>query len=107
MLFSRKDALFCARSIFTIAIVAVFAIWVTEAQASASGGGNSGGGGGNSGGGDSGGPGASGGGEGSGRDSRSGQRDGGTVSRSKSEIVEPLGFVVSDDICTGGKFGKC
>ena len=104
---SRK-ARFAVQSILNIAVVSVFALWVSEADAMSSGGG-SGGAGGSAGGsgGSAGGQGGQGGG-GGGRDAPSGQERGGEVTRNASDDLNvPLGFVVSDDVCTGGKFEKC
>ncbi|WP_347534513.1 hypothetical protein [Roseovarius sp. CAU 1744] len=70
------------------------------------GGGGSAGGGGAAGGagGNAGGPGGGGGG-----DSIFSDRKQDTVTRSRTpdEIVAPVGYVISDDVCTGGKYEKC
>ena len=74
---------------------------------------SSGGGGGSNGGGSNGGGGNAGGAPGGpgGRDGRdgisNGRNDTVTRARSADEIVAPVGFVISDDICTGGKYEKC
>lgn len=134
---SRKAANI-ARATLSFLMITVFSLWVTDAQALSSGGGDSGGAGAGAGGGNSGGAGNSGGGNsGSGGNSAGGNNggaggpagdggggnngegdrgardngvisggDGGVVTRSQTDLA-PVGFVISDDICTGGKYEKC
>ena len=105
---------------FSLILVATFSLWVTEAEARATGGGDGGdgggvgdGGGGNTGGGGGGNTGGGGGGgnTGGGRDAGDrglDNRGGNAVTRSNSRSVDvPVGYVISDDVCTGGKYDKC
>lgn len=102
------------RATFSFILIAVFSLWVSDAQALSSGGGNSGGssgGGGNSGGSSGGSNG--GGGNNGGAGDRGGREDG-FFNGNYDEIVTraqtseaPVGFVISDDVCTGGKYEKC
>ncbi len=112
MLGNSKPASFYAGKVLNFIILSTFALWVSEVEASSSGGGaggssggSSGGSGGSAGGGNDG---NSGGGDRGGRDANFDQRAPGYVARNRiDEIVAPTGFVISDDICTGGKFEKC
>ena len=119
---SSKSARNSLSALLSFALVATFSVWVTEAEARATGGGDGGGVGDGGGGGGTGGGGGAGGGVGGGgntgggsdqggrdgRDPGFDNRGGNAVTRSKSRSVDvPVGYVISDDICTGGKYDKC